>query len=249
MRFHGKNDYANPPLINVVRISCILFIEQLLHSCCLSETFKAVSKCWQWYIATNAAEFMKPNISNRVAPPPPSHHWSSCWTTCLCFRLTFVNVTSQDHLKRVIFSGLLCRNDINTGRCDGFRVECVCYHKLLSFLWTATASLLAQYLQHCFVVYLNRWYAQTVFSLTETTVNERRIFLLLLMTQCYLVCENSAAHCEVFTTFLHFQLLICVKMFRQVAGNYMAKQCRCALFAECRFIEFKHVMRLIIVIV
>jgi hypothetical protein len=118
-------------------------------------------------------------------PPPLSYHWSSCWTTCLCFRLTFVNVTSQDHLKRIIFSGLLCRNDINTGRCDGFRVECVCYHKLLSFLWTATASLLAQYLQHCFVVYLNRWYAQTVFSLTETTVDERRIFLLLLMTQCY----------------------------------------------------------------
>jgi len=34
-----------------------------------------------------------------------------------------------------------------------------------------------------FAVYLNSWYAQAVFSLTETTVNERRIYLLLLMSQ------------------------------------------------------------------
>jgi len=32
LRFHGKNVYANPPLINVARLSCILTIEQLLHS-------------------------------------------------------------------------------------------------------------------------------------------------------------------------------------------------------------------------
>lgn len=85
--------------------------------------------------------------------------------------------------KRVIFSGRLCFNDINTGRCNGFCVECLCHRKLLSFLMKdhilSSSALSSTYV----AVYLNRWCAQTLFSLDETTVKERSIFLLLLMTQ------------------------------------------------------------------